>query len=138
MLAERFQISESLMEECEAVGRRDPHAKWPRSVFFNGAATGVFDCCYAGAGGSMIVCMWLEGVSPMVEEFRWPFELAVGYVLWRDTALVTAAHVFDGFLLVALPGGGGGGGVSLCCVRLCVVLVVYASARYVRIFLLLI
>ena len=39
MLSERFQISESLAEKCEAVGRRGSHAEWSESVFSIGAAT---------------------------------------------------------------------------------------------------
>lgn len=56
MLAERLQISEYLAEEYEAVGRRGPHAEWPRSAFFNSHAMRVFDYCYAGTEGSTILC----------------------------------------------------------------------------------
>ena len=42
VLSLRLQISESLTEEYEAVGETRPHAEWPRSVVFIGAATGVF------------------------------------------------------------------------------------------------
>ena len=41
VLSERSQLSESLAEECEAVGEARPHAEWPGSVFFIGATTGV-------------------------------------------------------------------------------------------------
>lgn len=89
ILAKQFQISEFLVEECEAVGRRGPHAKCPRSVFFKGVVTRVFDCCYAGAGGSLIVSVRLEVVIPMVEEFRLPVGFAVGCGFCGGTALVT-------------------------------------------------
>ena len=42
VLSLRLQISESLAEECEAVGEARPHAEWPGSVVFIAAATGVF------------------------------------------------------------------------------------------------
>ena len=91
MLSKRFQISESLAEERRWV-RRGPHAEWPGLVVFIGAVMGVFCFRNARAGRSTIMGVRLEGDSPVVEEFRWLFELAAGCGLWCGPALVTTAQ----------------------------------------------
>ena len=91
VLSKRFQISESLAEERRWV-RRGPHAEWPGLVVFIGAVMGVFCCRNAGAGGSTVMGVWLEGDSPVLEEFRWLLSLAAGCGLWRGPALVTTAQ----------------------------------------------
>ena len=73
--------------------RRGPHAEWPGLVVFIGAVMGVFCCRNAGAGGSTIVDVQLEGDCPVVEESRWLFGLAAGCGLWCGPALVTTAQL---------------------------------------------
>ena len=47
--------------------------------------------------GSTIVCVRLEGDSPMVEEFRLPLRPVAGHDIWRGTPLVTTAQFAGGF-----------------------------------------
>ena len=91
MLSKRFQISES-QRSVRRWERRGPHVEWLGSVFFIGAVMGVFCCRNAGAGGSTVMGVRLEGDSPVLEEFRWLLGLAAGCGLWRGPALVTTAQ----------------------------------------------
>ena len=98
MLSEQSQVSESLAEECEAVGEARPPRKVVRIGGFTGAASGVFCRSNAGAKGSTIVCVCDLMVIPKVEEFMWPLELCSGLRLWRATVLVTTARVTVAYL----------------------------------------
>jgi len=64
LLSEQSQVSESLAEECEAVGEARPPRRVARIGGFIGAATGVFCRSNAGVEGSTIVCVRLDGDSP--------------------------------------------------------------------------
>ena len=60
-----------------------------------GRISGFHRRCYESVllwqtGGSTIVCVRLEGDSPMVEEFELPL-LAAGRDIWRGTSLMTTA-----------------------------------------------
>ena len=80
----------------------------------------------------------LEGDSPMVEEFKLPLRPAAGRGIWRGTALATTAQ-FAAASFASSPSLWWCSvllGVLFACV-VCVV-VVFASARYVRMILLLI
>jgi hypothetical protein len=73
-----------------------------------------------------------------VEEFRWPLELAAGSDFGRDAALGTTAQL--AVSLAPFPSCGGVVSCCVCCscalfVSLCVV--AFASARDVRLLLLL-
>ena len=84
------------------------------------------------------MCMQLEGDSPLVEEFELSLWLAAGRGFWRGTALAMTTQ-FVAASFASSPS------LWWCSVLLgvlfaCVVgvVVVFASARYVRILLLLI
>ena len=64
LLSEQSQVSESLAEECEAVGEARPPRRVARIGGFIGAASGVFCRSNARAEGSTIVCVRLDGDSP--------------------------------------------------------------------------
>ena len=84
------------------------------------------------------MCVRLEGDSPLVEEFELPLWLAAGRGFWRGTTLATTA-LFAAASFASSPSLWWCSvllGVLFACV-VCVV-VVFASTRYVRIFLLLI
>ena len=84
------------------------------------------------------MCAWLEGDSPLVEEFELPLWLAAGRVFWRGTTLATTAQ-FAAASFASSPSLWWCSvllGVLFACV-VCVV-VVFASTRYVRMLLLLI
>ena len=108
--------------------RRGPHAEWPGSVFFIDAVMRIFCCRNARAGRSTIVGVRFEGDSPVVEEFKWLLGLAAGCGLWRGPALVTTAQSWR--LVFSFSPRWWWCSVVLCAF----VCVVYASARYVRIF----
>ena len=68
MLSKRFQISESLVEECEAVGEARPPRRVAEISDFQWCRDGNLCWRNARAGGSTIVGVRLEGDSPVVEE----------------------------------------------------------------------
>jgi hypothetical protein len=82
------------------------------------------------------VCVRLEGDGLMVEEFEMLPLLAAGCDFRRGTMLATTAQFTGGFF------GSSPGlwwcSVMLCALLACVVCVVFASARYVTMLLLLI
>jgi len=67
------------------------------------AATKVFFRSSTGTGGSTIVCVRLEGDSPIVEEFELPLRLAAGRDIWRGTALVTTTQFTGDFFWLLSP-----------------------------------
>ena len=84
------------------------------------------------------MCVRLEGDSPLVEEFELPLWLAAGRGFWRGTALAMMAQ-FAAASFASSPSLWWCSvllGVLFVCV-VCVV-VVFASARFVRMLLLLI
>ena len=111
LLSEQSQVSESLAEECEAVGEARPPCRVARIGGFIGAATGVFCRSNARAEGSTIVCVRLENSSCSGLQ-------RAAFLAWHN---IGDGVFFDGLLSASLPDGGGG--VKLCCV-------VYASTHY--------
>ena len=63
LLSEQFQVSESLAEECEAVGEARPPRRVARIGGFIGTATGVFCRSNAEAKGSTMVIAHAGGVQ---------------------------------------------------------------------------
>ena len=81
------------------------------------------------------MCLRLEGDSPLVEEFELSLWLAAGRGFWRGTALATTAQFAAASFASSLSLWWCSVlfGVLFACV-VCVV-VVFASARYVRMLL---
>ena len=74
-----FHISKSLAEECETVGEVRPPRRVARiSGFHRRCDVSVFLKLHWNRG-STIVCVRLEGDSPMVEEFGLPLRSAAGH-----------------------------------------------------------
>jgi hypothetical protein len=87
-----------LAEECEAVGEvRLPHIVVRISGFHRRCDGSVLLKLHWDRGIDDRVCVWLEGYSPMVEEFELPLRPAACRDIWHGTALVTTAQFAGGF-----------------------------------------
>ena len=101
MLSERYQISESLVEECEAVGEARPPRRVARISVFHRRCDGSVLLKHHWSRGVDDRLWRLEGDSPMVEEFELLLRPAAGRDFWRGTALMMAQFAGDFFWLLS-------------------------------------
>jgi hypothetical protein len=105
--------------------RRGPHAEWPGSVVFIGAAMGVYYRSNVGAERLTAMCVQLVGDSSWWRSFG-GLSACSGCGFGRGTVLVMTARVAAASLAL-LPGGGG---VVSYCVRCSRALFVCGGVRF--------